>query len=79
LQPTFQIAENAGASGKDVIAKSLQGSFDFGYNAANDQFEPLLKAGIADATKVLLTAARNAGSVTDRVLNTYAGVEKAIA
>ncbi len=69
--PTRQIADNAGEDGEVVVAKVLESSNpNFGYNARQDKFEDLLKAGIIDPAKVVITALKNAASVAGLALTT---------
>lgn len=79
LKPTLQIAENAGEAGREVVEESLAGSFDYGYNAAKGRYENLMEAGITDATKVLLTATRNAVSATGHMLSKHCTAQAAVA
>ncbi|MEX1024110.1 MAG: TCP-1/cpn60 chaperonin family protein, partial [Planctomycetota bacterium] len=44
----------------------------FGYNAATDVFEDMLKAGVIDPTKVTRLALTNAASVASLLLTTDA-------
>ncbi len=50
----------------------LEGKGAFGYNAQTDAYEDLLKAGIADPTKVVRTALQNAASVAGLMVTTEA-------
>jgi chaperonin GroEL len=50
------------------------GKAAFGFNAATEEFEDLLKAGIIDPTKVVRTALLNAASVAGLLLTTEAMV-----
>ncbi len=72
--PVKQIAYNAGREGAVVAeeVKKLTGSM--GYNAAKDEYEDLVKAGIIDPTKVTRSAFQNAASVAALVLTTDAVV-----
>jgi chaperonin GroEL len=72
--PMRWIATNAGQEGSVVIEKvrSLKGSN--GYNAATEEYEDLMKAGIIDPTKVVRTALQNAASVAGLLLTTEAMV-----
>jgi chaperonin GroEL len=79
LLPAWEIAENAGAAGKEVVEESLAKRNGYGYNALSGSFDPLLEAGIADAAKVLRIASRNAVSVTGRMLGSYSVVQPAMA
>lgn len=50
--PAFTIAENAGKEGALIVDKILHSAFEVGYDARNDKFLDLVKAGIIDPTKV---------------------------
>ena len=69
-EPLRQIVSNSGGEGSVVIAKILTKKGDFGYNAKNDSFENMLKAGIIDPTKVTRIALENAASVAGMLLTT---------
>jgi len=71
-EPARQIANNAGVEGAIVVQriKSLKGTN--GYNAANDSYEDLVKAGIIDPTKVTRSALQNAASIAGLMLTTEA-------
>jgi chaperonin GroEL len=71
-EPLRQIVCNAGMEGAVVINKVLEGKDDFGYNAATDEYENLLAAGIIDPTKVVRFALQNAASVAGLMLTTEA-------
>lgn len=71
-EPLRQIAENAGAEGSVVINKILEGTDDFGYNAAADTYENLLSAGVIDPTKVVRSVLQNAASVAGLMFTTEA-------
>jgi len=70
--PLRWIARNAGADGSVVLEKVSEGKGSFGYNAAAEKFEDLLKAGIIDPTKVVRIALQNAASVAGLLLTTEA-------
>ncbi len=73
--PVMQIAENAGRNGAVVVQKILEkDELNFGYNAATDEYEDLVKAGIIDPTKVVRSALQNAASVAGMLLTTEAVV-----
>jgi chaperonin GroEL len=71
-EPARWIAENAGAEGSVVLDKIRNGKGAFGFNAASEEFEDLLKAGIVDPTKVVRTALQNAASVAGLMITTEA-------
>jgi len=70
--PARRIAENAGWDGPVVLAKIRDGEGSFGFNAATEVFEDLVKAGVIDPTKVERTALQNAASVASLLLTTEA-------
>jgi chaperonin GroEL len=72
--PIRQIAENAGVEGSIVVAKVREGKGGFGYNAQDDKYEDLVKAGVIDPTKVVRTALQNASSIAGLLLTTEAVV-----
>ncbi len=69
--PIRSIAANAGVEGSIVVAK-VKASKDkgYGYNAATDEYEDLVKAGVIDPTKVTRTALQNAASIAGLLLTT---------
>ena len=73
-EPLKQIAANAGLEGAVVFNKVFEGKGDFGFNAATEKYENLIKAGVIDPTKVARTALENAASVSALLLTTEAVV-----
>jgi chaperonin GroEL len=74
-EPIRMIAQNAGAEGSIVVAKVKESKEkNFGYNAATDAYEDLVKAGVIDPTKVTRTALQNAASIAGLLLTTEAVV-----
>ena len=71
-EPMRMIAQNAGQEGSIIIDKVRAGKGAFGYNAASEVFEDLVKAGVHDPTKVVRTALQNAASVASLLLTTEA-------
>jgi chaperonin GroEL len=71
-EPLRQIVVNAGLEGAVVLNKVLEGEGGFGFNAATEEYEDLMKAGVIDPTKVTRTALENAASVTSMMLTTEA-------
>lgn len=70
--PLSQIAANAGKDGGIICEKVAEGKGNFGYNAATDTFEDLVKSGVIDPTKVTRTALQNASSVASLLLTSEA-------
>jgi chaperonin GroEL len=71
-EPLRWIAGNAGADGAVVLDKVKNQNGAFGFNAATEEFEDLIKAGIVDPTKVVRTALQNAASVAGLLITTEA-------
>jgi chaperonin GroEL len=69
-EPARWIAQNAGQDGSVVINKIRSNKGAFGFNAAKEEFEDLMKAGIIDPTKVVRSALQNAASVASLLLTT---------
>ena len=64
---------NSGHEGAIVVEKvRLNDNPNFGYNAATDQYEDLIVAGVIDPTKVTRTALENAASIASLMLTTEA-------
>ena len=70
--PLRQIADNAGVEGTVIVEKVRTSDVNIGYNAATDEFEDLIAAGIIDPAKVVRSALQNAGSIASMVLTTEA-------
>jgi len=68
--PARWIATNAGWEGSIVVDKIKNNKGAFGFNAASEEFEDLMKAGIIDPTKVVRSALQNAASVASLLLTT---------
>jgi len=71
-EPARWIAHNAGAEGAVVLDKIKNGKGAYGFNAATEEFEDLVKAGIVDPTKVVRCALQNAASVAGLMITTEA-------
>ena len=69
-EPLRQIVSNAGGEGSVVVAKVIEGSGDFGYNAKTEEYVQMFAAGIIDPTKVTRVALENAASVAGMILTT---------
>lgn len=69
-EPLRHIAENAGKDGSVIVEEVKKKSGTEGYNAANDEFVDMVKAGIIDPTKVTRSALQNATSVASLFLTT---------
>ncbi len=74
-EPIRQIAANAGKDGSVILDKILSSKKKgYGYDAYNDTFVDMMKAGIVDPTKVSRSALQNAASVASMILTTEARV-----
>ena len=72
-EPVRQIVGNAGFEGAIVIEKIRDNNDpNFGFNAATDEYEDLVKAGVIDPTKVTRSALQNAASISALMLTTEA-------
>ncbi|HQL91105.1 MAG TPA: chaperonin GroEL [Syntrophales bacterium] len=69
-EPLRMIAANAGCEGSIVVEKVKEKKGPFGFNAATEEYEDLVKAGVIDPTKVTRSALQNAASVAGLMLTT---------
>src|SRR5512136_558186 len=69
-EPLRMIAANAGMEGSIVVEKVKEKKGPFGFNAATEEYEDLVKAGVIDPTKVTRSALQNASSVAGLMLTT---------
>lgn len=73
--PIRQIVENAGSEGSIVVGKLLeQKDSNHGFDAQNDNYVDMVKAGIIDPVKVVRTALQDAASVAGLMITTEAVV-----
>ena len=69
--PTWQISQNAGADGDEVIKQILSNDDEnFGFNARTGEYVEMVEAGILDPAKVTRNALESAGSIAGLVLTT---------
>jgi chaperonin GroEL len=73
-EPIRWIAQNAGHDGSIVIEKVKNEKGNFGFDAQNEEYTDMVKAGIIDPTKVVRIALQNAASVASLLLTTEAMV-----
>ena len=72
-EPLRRIAENAGKEGAVIVERiKTEKNDNFGFNAATEVFEDLVKAGVIDPAKVARTALQNAASIASLMLTTEA-------
>ncbi len=69
-EPAKQIAINAGLEPAVIVEKVKQSEKGIGFNAANNTYVDMKKAGIVDPTKVSRSALQNAASIASMVLTT---------
>jgi chaperonin GroEL len=72
-EPLRQIVNNCGGDASVVVNKVREGGQttpDFGYNARTEDYQPLIKAGVIDPTKVARVALQNAASAASMILTT---------
>jgi len=71
-EPIRQIANNAGQEGSVVTEKVRNEKGAFGFDAAQEDYTDMIKAGIIDPTKVVRLALQNAASVASLMITTEA-------
>jgi len=69
-RPLKLISDNTGVSGEVILADSIKGEGDWGYDAEVGDFTHLLERGIMDPAKVTRAAIENSASVAAMVLTT---------
>lgn len=73
--PIRQIAENAGFDGAVVANEVLsKNTATYGYDAQNNKYGDMFKAGIVDPAKVVRTALQDAASVSGLLITTEAAI-----
>ncbi len=76
--PVRQIADNAGVEGAVVVGNIWsENKANYGYDAQNDKYVDMVKAGIIDPVKVVRTALMDAASVAGLILTTEAAIVEA--
>lgn len=73
-EPIRQIVHNSGQEPSIVVQKVREGKDDYGYDARNDEYVNMFKAGIIDPTKVARVALENAASIAGLLLTTEATI-----
>ncbi len=73
--PARQICLNAGEDGSLIVGKLLEGNdYNQGFNAANGEYQDMVKAGVIDPAKVVRVALQDAASVAALLITTEAMV-----
>ena len=76
-EPLRQIVQNAGREGAVVVERvRSEKNENVGFNAATEEYEDLVKAGVIDPAKVTRTALQNAASIAGLMLTTEAMVSE---
>jgi chaperonin GroEL len=76
-EPLRQIVQNAGKEGAVIVQNVRDHKKEtFGYNAATEEMEDLVEAGVIDPAKVTRTALQNAASIAGLMLTTEAMVSE---
>jgi chaperonin GroEL len=75
-EPLRAIAFNAGAAPDVVANRVIEGTGNFGYNAATDSYGDLQEQGVIDPTKVTRTALLSAASVAGLMLTTECSINE---
>jgi chaperonin GroEL len=76
-EPLRWIAQNAGQEGAIVVEKvRAKSDANYGFNAATEVYEDMVKAGVIDPAKVTRTALQNAASIAGLMLTTEATVSE---
>ena len=70
--PLREIVANAGGEASVVINAVVNGTGNYGFNAANDTYGDMIEMGILDPAKVTRSALQNAASVAGLILTTDA-------
>ncbi len=77
--PLRLIAENAGKDASQIeyrIAQDAGDNPNYGYDARNDKYTDMIKAGIIDPAKVVSDVIINAGSSASVIISTECGIAK---
>jgi len=76
--PVFQIAENAGFDGLEIVETQKTVGKNIGFDAKTGEWVDMFKKGIVDPTKVTKSAILNAASVSSLFITTEAAVGEII-
>ncbi|MGB4613176.1 MAG: chaperonin GroEL [Erysipelotrichaceae bacterium] len=74
LKPTYQIAENAGFDGNEIVDKQFVVESGMGFDAKEGVWVNMFEKGIVDPTKVTRSALLNAASISGLFITTEAAV-----
>lgn len=73
-EPLYQIAENAGFDGKDIVEHQLSAKENIGFDAKLGKWVDMFESGIVDPTKVARSALLNASSIASMFITTEVAV-----
>lgn len=76
LTPIYQIAENAGYDGNEIIEKQKTSSKNFGFDAKEGKWVDMFKEGIVDPTMVTRSAVCNAASISALFVTSEVAIAK---
>jgi len=74
LTPVYQIAENAGFDGNDIVEQQKNAKANIGFDAKQGKWVDMFEEGIVDPTKVARSAVLNAASISGLFITTEAAV-----
>ncbi|MGE4320983.1 MAG: chaperonin GroEL [Acholeplasmataceae bacterium] len=74
LQPIYQIAENAGYDGVEIVEKQKLAKDLIGFDAKTGEWGNMIEKGIIDPTKVTRQAVLNAASIASMFITSEAAV-----
>ena len=72
--PLRSIVENAGGEASVVVNEIINGSANYGFNAANDTYGDMIEMGVVDPAKVCRVALQNAAGVASLLLTSEAAI-----
>jgi len=72
--PTYQIAENAGFDGLEIVELQKKSDKNIGFDAKSGEWVNMFHKGIVDPTKVTRSAILNAASISSLFITTEAAV-----
>ncbi|MFA5765843.1 MAG: chaperonin GroEL, partial [Bacilli bacterium] len=76
LAPMYQIAENSGFDGLEIVEKQKNSLKNIGFDAKNGQWVDMFKEGIVDPTMVTRSAVVNAASISALFITSEVAVVK---
>jgi chaperonin GroEL len=77
-EPLRMIVQNAGEEPSVVVSSVLNGTGNYGYNAANGTYGDMVEMGVLDPAKVTRSALQNAASIAGLMLTTDCTVSELV-